>query len=177
MINTHVTIAGIDIYRDSLTLCNEFALLNLQFSVSCFVDHCLSFCKLYCLSFDLQLLVTPLVSQIYGFWLPLWYLRFTASGYPFGIFTFSCQVIIRNALLWTIDGAICAEYYIFFTLNTTIVRFEKSLSHCSRYKLLILSSLLNSLGVQVQSQVVVRIVTSLSAYCILLHSSLNLFSC
>jgi hypothetical protein len=24
-------------------------------------------------------------SLIYGLWLPLWYLRFTASGYPFGI--------------------------------------------------------------------------------------------
>jgi hypothetical protein len=56
----------------------------------------------YCLSFDLRLLITPLVSfdhcivcpSIYGFWLPLWYLltivlsvlRFTASDYPFGIF-------------------------------------------------------------------------------------------
>jgi hypothetical protein len=27
----------------------------------------------------------PLVSYIYGAWFPLWYLRFTASGYPFGI--------------------------------------------------------------------------------------------
>ena len=44
---------------------------------------------------DLRLLVTPLVSQIYGFWLHLWYLlaivlsvllRFTASGYTFSIF-------------------------------------------------------------------------------------------
>jgi hypothetical protein len=34
---------------------------------------------------DLWLLFTPLVSQIYGFWLSLWYLRFTASDYPFGI--------------------------------------------------------------------------------------------
>jgi hypothetical protein len=32
--------------------------------------------------FDLRLLITPLVSYIYGFWLPLWYLRFTASDYP-----------------------------------------------------------------------------------------------
>ena len=55
-------------------------------------------------SFDLRLLITPLVSfghcivcptSIYGFWLPLWYLlaivsfvllRFVASDYPFGIF-------------------------------------------------------------------------------------------
>jgi hypothetical protein len=56
---------------------------------------------LYCLSFYLRLLITPLVScghcivcpSIYGFSLPLWYLMpivlslllFTASDYPFGI--------------------------------------------------------------------------------------------
>ena len=63
------------------------------------------FWPLCCMSFfDLQLLITPLVSfghcvvcpsLIYSFWLPLWYLlaivlyvllRFTASDYPFGIF-------------------------------------------------------------------------------------------
>ena len=36
--------------------------------------------------FYLLILITPLVSSIYGFWLPLWYLRFTDSDYPFGIF-------------------------------------------------------------------------------------------
>jgi hypothetical protein len=60
------------------------------------------FWPLHCLSFDLRLLITPLVSfghcivcpSIYGFWLHLWYLlaialsflRFTASDYTFGIF-------------------------------------------------------------------------------------------
>ena len=60
------------------------------------------FWSLYCLSFGLRLLITPLVSfghcivcpSIYSFWLPLWFLlsivlsvlRFTASDYPFGIF-------------------------------------------------------------------------------------------
>jgi hypothetical protein len=55
---------------------------------------------LCCLSFDVQLLITPLVSfghcvvcpSMYSFWLPLWYLvaivfsvlRCTASDYPFG---------------------------------------------------------------------------------------------
>ena len=41
----------------------------------------------------LQIIVCPfsfghciVYRSIYGFWLPLWYLRFTASGYPFGIF-------------------------------------------------------------------------------------------
>ena len=59
-------------------------------------------CPLYCLSFYLRLLITPLVSyahcivcpSIYGFWLPLWYLvaivlsvlLFTPFGHPFGIF-------------------------------------------------------------------------------------------
>jgi hypothetical protein len=56
---------------------------------------------LYCLSFYVRLLITPLVSRghcilcpsMYGFWLPLWYLvaivlsvlLCTASDYPFGI--------------------------------------------------------------------------------------------
>jgi hypothetical protein len=56
---------------------------------------------LCCLSFDLRLLVTPLVScghcivcpSTYGFWLPLWFLvaivlsvlRLTSPDYPFGI--------------------------------------------------------------------------------------------
>jgi hypothetical protein len=60
------------------------------------------FWPLYCLSCDLPLLITPLVSLghcivcpvIYHFWLPLWYplaivlsvLQFTTSDYPFGIF-------------------------------------------------------------------------------------------
>jgi uncharacterized membrane protein len=71
---------------------------------------------LYCLSFSLQLLTTPLVSfglcivylSVYGFWLPRWYLlvivlsvfQFTASDYPVGIFwplyclSFSLQLLI-----------------------------------------------------------------------------------
>ena len=60
------------------------------------------FWSLYCMSCNLPLLITPLVSfghciicpAIYHFWLPLWYLlaivlsvlRFTTSEYPFGIF-------------------------------------------------------------------------------------------
>ena len=39
-----------------------FVLLNFQFSVLCFVDPCLSFCSLYCPSFD-QILITPLLSS------------------------------------------------------------------------------------------------------------------
>jgi uncharacterized membrane protein len=61
------------------------------------------FWPLYCLSFSLHLLITPLVSVghcivclslTYSFWLPRWYLlvivlsvfQFTASDYPVGIF-------------------------------------------------------------------------------------------
>ena len=63
-------------------------------SVLCSVDYCLCFFfwPLYCLSFDLLLLITPLVSSDYLyciFWLPLWYLLITpliSSDYPFGIF-------------------------------------------------------------------------------------------
>ena len=36
--------------------------------------------------FDLRLLITPMVSSTYGFWLPLWYLRLMTSDYPYGIF-------------------------------------------------------------------------------------------
>jgi hypothetical protein len=72
-----------------------------------------------CLSFlDLRLLITPFVSfghcvvcpsSIYGFWLPLWYLlvivlsvlRFTASGYPFGIFWSLCCLSFDLRLLIT----------------------------------------------------------------------------
>jgi hypothetical protein len=61
--------------------------------------------SLYCLSLDLQPLITPLVScghcivcpSIYSLWLLLWYLvvilsvpRFTASDYLFGILWSSC---------------------------------------------------------------------------------------
>ena len=44
----------------------------------CLVDRCLSFCP-----FSLGHCVV--CSSIYGFWLSLWYLRFTDSDYPFGI--------------------------------------------------------------------------------------------
>jgi hypothetical protein len=76
---------------------------------------CGIFWSLYCLSFDLPLLVTPVVScghcivcpSIYRFWLLLWYLlvivlsvlRFIASGYSCGIFKFfllfQCVILTR----------------------------------------------------------------------------------
>jgi hypothetical protein len=76
--------------------------------------------SLCCLSFDLRLLITSLVSfghcvvcrsLIYGFWLPLWYflavvlsvlLRFTDSDYLFGIFwPLCCQSFFDLRILIT----------------------------------------------------------------------------
>jgi hypothetical protein len=61
----------------------------------CFVNQCLSFFfwSLCCIFFfDIWILITPLVSLIYRFWLPLWYLWYTDSDYPFGIF--DIQILI-----------------------------------------------------------------------------------
>jgi hypothetical protein len=45
-----------------------FVLLNHKFSVCCFVDHCLFFWQLYCLSFlDLRLLITPFKLFLSGY--------------------------------------------------------------------------------------------------------------
>jgi hypothetical protein len=76
------------------------------------------FWSLCCMSFfDLQLLITPLVSfghcvvypsLIDSFWLPLWYLLaivlyvllwFTASDYPFGIFWPLCCIFLFDLQL------------------------------------------------------------------------------
>ena len=54
-----------------------FVLLDLQFSVQCFVNCCLSFWSLSCLSF----------------------FRFTASEYDFGIFKLFLQVIVKNNII------------------------------------------------------------------------------
>jgi hypothetical protein len=75
------------------------------------------FWSLCCLSFDLQILITSLVSfghyvvcpLIYRFWLPLWYLlvimlfvlRFTYSDYLFGIFWSLCCLSFNLQLLIT----------------------------------------------------------------------------
>ena len=66
------------------------------------VVFCRSLCFLLCL-FDHYIVC---LSLIYGFWLPLWYLLtivlsvlwFTASDYPFGIFTL--LTIVLSVLLW-----------------------------------------------------------------------------
>ena len=78
----------------------------------------------YCPSFNLQLLVTPLVYSdcivcplIYNFWLPLWciqtvlsVLRFTTSGYPFGVFRLYCLSFYLQLLITPLvysDSIVC----------------------------------------------------------------------
>jgi hypothetical protein len=72
---------------------------------------------LYCLSFSLRLMITPLVScghcvvcpSVYGLWLPLWYLvttvlsvlQFTAYDYPFGILWPLCCLSFSLRLMIT----------------------------------------------------------------------------
>ena len=101
----HCIVCPTSIYDFWLPLCYLFTIVSsvlLRFTAS---DSPFGiFRPLYRLSFDLCLLITPLVSfahcivcppLIYDFWLPLWYLlaivssvllRFTASDFPFGIF-------------------------------------------------------------------------------------------
>ena len=102
------------------------------------------FWSLYCLFFDLRLLVTPLVSfghclvcsLIYVFWLPLWYLLvivlsvlwFKSSDYPFGIFWSLSCLFFDLCLLITL-GIFWSLYCLFFDLRrliTTLVSF----GHC-----------------------------------------------
>ena len=80
--------------------------------------------RLYCLSLDLQLLVTPLVHSdcivcpsIYNFWLPLWciqtvlsVLRFTTSGYPFGVFRLYCLSFYLQLLVTPLQTVLFVLY-------------------------------------------------------------------
>ena len=53
-----------------LTFLVGFVLDDIQFSVQCFVDYILSIClfvPLYCLSFEIRLLITPFVSSKFFF--------------------------------------------------------------------------------------------------------------
>ena len=114
-------------------------LLDLAFCVMLcrllFVLLSFFFWPLCCLSFDLRLLITPLVSfghcvvcpLIYGFWLPLWYLFAivlsvlwsTASDYPFGIFWPLCCLSFDLRLLITslvsfVYCVVCPLIYVFW---------------------------------------------------------------
>ena len=103
----HCVVCPSSIYRLWLPF---WYLLTIVLSVLRFTDYDYPFgiCSpLCCLSFDLQIMITPLVSfdhcvvcpsSIYILWLPLWYLltivlsvlRFTDYDYPFGIFSPLC---------------------------------------------------------------------------------------
>ena len=111
----------------SLLFCVVFC--RFLFVLLCFI------LPLYCLSFDLRLLITPLVSfvhcivcpSVYGFWLPLWYLlvivlsvlRLTASDYPFGFFcplyclSFGLRLLI-NPLVSFGHCIVCPSIYSFW---------------------------------------------------------------
>ena len=105
----------------------------LQFTAS---DYPFAICwPLYHLSFNLQLLITPLLyvghciicASIYGFWLPLCYmlaivppvLQFTASDYPFAIcwplyhLSFNLRLLI-TPLLYAGHCTICPSIYGFW---------------------------------------------------------------
>ena len=92
--------------------------------MKCFVDHCLSFCPLHCLSFDLQLLITSLASSNFSFYwnggtmsrlgLNVFYfvhswvaIRFLSNVYLIGTFqSFVFERIPETRLLfiWIFDG-------------------------------------------------------------------------
>ena len=72
----------------------------------CFVDRCLSFCPF---SFDHCVVCS---SSIYEFWLPLWYLRFTDSDYPFDILDLR---ILITPLVSSIYGFWLPLWYLRFT--------------------------------------------------------------
>ena len=60
------------------------------------------------------LLITSLVSLIYGFWSPLWYLWFTASDYPFGIFDLRLLITTLVSLIY---GFWSPLWYLRFTAS------------------------------------------------------------
>ena len=84
-----------------------FVLVNLWCSGHWYVDHCLSlfFWQFYCLSFNLRLLITTLVSSDYHFgifWLPLWFLLITpmiSSDYHSGFFWLPLWYLLITTLV------------------------------------------------------------------------------
>ena len=106
-----------------------FVLVNLWCSGHWYVDHCLSlfFWQFYCLSFNLRLLITTLVSSDYHFgifWLPLWFLLITpmvSSDYHFGFFWLPLWFLLITTL-------VSSDYHsgffwlpLWFLLITTLV--------------------------------------------------------
>ena len=85
--------------------------------------------------FDLRLLITTLVSKIYDFWLPLWYLRFTTSDYHFGILDLRLLIttLVSKSILSFLDDRIHIYLmisekfeiyiYIYMSIPTTLRHF------------------------------------------------------
>ena len=75
--------------RPTIVVLSVAILSLVGFVFPCSLVLCVMFCRslFVLLSFFCHYVVCP--SSIYGFWLPLWYLRFTDSDYPFGIFKLS----------------------------------------------------------------------------------------
>jgi hypothetical protein len=122
--------------------------------------------SLYCLFFDLRLLITPLVSfghcivcsLIYVFWLPLWYLLvivlsvlwFTSSVYPFGIFwSLYCLFFDLRLLITTLVSfghcIVCSLIYVFWlplwyllVIVLSVVWFTSSDYHYGIFQILLL---------------------------------------
>ena len=94
--------SGAESYPSGLQ-CDSCCLLDVLFSVQCFVDHCLSFFvfqPLYCLSVDLQRLFTPLVSSSFQA-IILSVRRFTSSVYSFSIFKLQAIILSVRRCLFT----------------------------------------------------------------------------
>jgi hypothetical protein len=105
------------------------------FCRSLFVLLFFFFCPLHCLSFDLRLLITPLVSSDYPFgifWLPLWYRLITplvSSDYPFGILSFDYHFGIFWLPLWCFQTCLT-----WFTVNKYENVHRRNLTKTFRYR-------------------------------------------
>ena len=88
---------------DHCVVCTSFCpfRLTIVLSVHFSVLFVWPLCCMYI--FDLRLLIIPLVSLIYGLWLPFWYLWFTASDYPFGIFDLRLLITPLVSLIYAFD--------------------------------------------------------------------------
>jgi hypothetical protein len=108
------------------------------------------FWPLYCLSFSLHLLITPMVSfghcivclSVYSFWLPRWYLlaivlsvfQFTPSDYPDGIFwplyclSFSLQLLITPMVSFG-HCIVCLSVYSFWLPRWYLLAIVVSVFH------------------------------------------------
>ena len=118
-------------------LCCATFVFYVVFCRSLFVLLSFFFWSLCCLSFDIRLLITPLVSSDYPFgifWWPLWYLLMTplvSSDDPFGIFWL---------LFWYLQTFLLTELFPRFVLHSVsewvICILLPTLQFCSENKLI-----------------------------------------